>query len=68
MIILFYMEGKRCYKFLIFASNTKRETLYKKHWIMSSLNLRDNEFVAILGPSGSGKTTLLNIIGGLRSL
>ena len=30
-----------------------------------SLNLRDNELVAILGPSGSGKTTLLNIIGGL---
>ena len=30
-----------------------------------NLNLRDNEFVAILGPSGSGKTTLLNIIGGL---
>ena len=30
-----------------------------------SLDLRDNEFVAILGPSGSGKTTLLNIIGGL---
>ena len=30
-----------------------------------SLNLRDNEFVAILGPSGSGKTTLLNIIAGL---
>lgn len=30
-----------------------------------SLNLRDNEFVAILGPSGSEKTTLLNIIGGL---
>ena len=30
-----------------------------------SLNLRDNEFVAILGPSGSGKTTLLNIIGGI---
>lgn len=30
-----------------------------------SLNLRDNEFVAILGPSGSGKTTMLNIIGGL---
>ena len=23
-----------------------------------SLNLRDNEFVAILGPSGSGKTTV----------
>ena len=33
-----------------------------------SLNLRDNEFVAILGPSGSGKTTLLNIIGGLDPL
>ena len=31
-----------------------------------SLNLRDNEFVAILGPSGSGKTTLLNMIGGLH--
>ena len=30
-----------------------------------SLNLRDNEFVAILGPSGSGKTTLLKILGGL---
>ena len=30
-----------------------------------SLNLRDNELVAILGPSGSGKTTLLNIIGGI---
>ncbi len=30
-----------------------------------SLDLRDNEFVAVLGPSGSGKTTLLNIIGGL---
>ena len=30
-----------------------------------SLNLRENEFVAILGQSGSGKTTLLNVIGGL---
>jgi len=30
-----------------------------------SLNLRNNEFVAILGPSGSGKTTMLNVIGGL---
>lgn len=30
-----------------------------------SLDLRDNEFVAILGPSGSGKTTMLNILGGL---
>lgn len=30
-----------------------------------TINLRDNEFVAVLGHSGSGKTTLLNIIGGL---
>ena len=30
-----------------------------------TLDLRDNEFVAVLGPSGSGKTTLLNVIGGL---
>ena len=30
-----------------------------------SLNLRDNEFVAILGPSGSGKTTLLKALCGL---
>ena len=30
-----------------------------------NLNLRDNEFVAVLGPSGSGKTTLLNILSGL---
>ena len=32
-----------------------------------SLNLRDNEFVAILGPSGSGKTTLLNLLMGACS-
>ncbi len=30
-----------------------------------TINLRNNEFVAVLGPSGSGKTTLLNVIGGL---
>ncbi len=40
-------------------------TLVQKALDRVSLNLRDNEFVAILGPSGSGKTTLLNIIGGL---
>jgi putative ABC transport system ATP-binding protein len=31
----------------------------------ASLNLHDNEFLALLGPSGSGKTTLLSVIGGL---
>lgn len=30
-----------------------------------SLEIRSNEFTAVVGPSGSGKTTLLNIIGGL---
>ena len=43
----------------------KTGTLIQKALDHVSLNLRDNEFVAILGPSGSGKTTLLNIIGGL---
>ena len=43
----------------------KTGTLVQKALDHVSLNLRDNEFVAILGPSGSGKTTLLNIIGGL---
>ena len=28
-----------------------------------SLQIRENEFVAIMGPSGSGKSTLMNIIG-----
>ncbi|MDH3539092.1 MAG: ABC transporter ATP-binding protein [Acidimicrobiia bacterium] len=31
----------------------------------ASLELLDNEFLALLGPSGSGKTTLLSVIGGL---
>ena len=31
----------------------------------ASLELGDNEFLALLGPSGSGKTTLLSVIGGL---
>lgn len=28
-----------------------------------SLEIRDNDFLAIMGPSGSGKSTLMNIIG-----
>ena len=47
--------------------NIKKEyrtgTLVQKALDDVSLNLRNNEFVAILGPSGSGKTTLLNIVG-----
>ena len=31
----------------------------------ASLQLYENEFLALLGPSGSGKTTLLSVIGGL---
>ena len=30
-----------------------------------SLEIKDNEFVALLGPSGCGKSTTLNIIAGL---
>ena len=32
-----------------------------------SLNLRDNEFVAILGPSGSGQSTILRCINQLET-
>jgi ABC-type Fe3+/spermidine/putrescine transport system ATPase subunit len=31
-----------------------------------SLDIRDNEFYALLGPSGCGKTTLLRILAGLE--
>jgi NitT/TauT family transport system ATP-binding protein len=30
-----------------------------------SLDIHENEFIALVGPSGSGKTTLLNILSGL---
>jgi putative ABC transport system ATP-binding protein len=32
-----------------------------------TLNIRHNEYVAIMGPSGSGKSTLMNLIGCLDS-
>ena len=32
-----------------------------------TLNIRQNEYVAIMGPSGSGKSTLMNLIGCLDS-
>ncbi len=28
-----------------------------------NLELRENEYVAVMGPSGSGKSTLMNILG-----
>ena len=56
---------KACFRYNIFARNIRTGNLIQKALDDVSLNLRDNEFVAILGPSGSGKTTLLNIIGGL---
>src|SRR6202043_2106491 len=31
-----------------------------------SLQVRDNEFVALLGPSGCGKTTTMNMISGIE--
>lgn len=32
-----------------------------------NLEIRDNEFIALLGPSGCGKTTLMRTIGGLEN-
>ena len=60
-------EGEKdtCFRYSIFVKNIGPVIWYRRRLDDVSLNLRDNEFVAILGPSGSGKTTLLNIIGGL---
>lgn len=38
-----------------------KETLEVLHGI--NLNIRKNEFVALMGPSGSGKSTFMNILG-----
>ena len=54
-----------CFKSGSFCKEYRTGSLVQKALDHVDLNLRDNEFVAILGPSGSGKTTLLNIIGGL---
>ncbi len=56
--VVYVLQIKQIYK------EYKTGNLVQKALDGVSLNLRDNEFVAILGPSGSGKTTLLNIIGG----
>lgn len=60
-------RGEQCYMLRIknICKEYKTGNLVQKALDGVSLNLRDNEFVAILGPSGSGKTTLLNVIGGL---
>ena len=63
------MERNRRFGVCCRSGNVKKEyrtgDLVQKALDGVSVNLRDNEFVAILGPSGSGKTTLLNVIGGL---
>ena len=65
IVYILYKGDKRMLQIKNIYKQYKTGDLVQKALDGVSLNLRDNEFVAILGPSGSGKTTLLNIIGGL---
>lgn len=62
----------------MFEEVIKLEDVHKSYFLANdeeipilkgiSLDIRKNEFVAIMGESGGGKSTLLNIIGCLHPL
>lgn len=56
---------------MIKLQNVTRTFELNKHKIevLKGINLeiKDDEFIAIMGPSGSGKSTLLGILGGIDS-